>query len=199
MSGQKSEHNSFPSQNTAATATTASSNTSHTRQRILKNFVLIWLDVNVDPSYEECQNTLTQLQHVVNNVNIFTEPNKCADFITELEGVKAFLIMSGTLGQQIISLIHDIPQLHTIYIFGRNTLQHQQWSKAWIKIKRVCTEIASICESLQHAMRQSKQDYIPVSFAAIDKDAANQILNQLEPSFMYTQIFKEILVGMKHN
>jgi tetratricopeptide (TPR) repeat protein len=198
MSGQKLEQNSFQSPNTGTT-TTASSNTTRTRQGIIENFVLIWLDVNVDPSNEECQNTLTQLRNVANNVNIFTEPNKCVDFITELEGVKAFLIVSGTLGRQIISLIHDIPQLHTIYIFGRNTSKYQQWSKSWIKIKGVHTDIAPICESLRHALKQSNQDSIAVSFVAMDKDAASKNLNQLEPSFMYTQIFKGILLEMKHN
>jgi hypothetical protein len=134
MSGQKSEQNSFSSSNTGTT-TTASSNTTRTRKRIAENVVLIWLDVNIDSSNEEFQNTLTQLRNVVNNVNIFTERNKCVDFLTEIEDMKASLIVSGTLGRQIISLIHDIPQLHTIYIFDRNTSQHQQWSKAWIKIK----------------------------------------------------------------
>jgi hypothetical protein len=136
MSGQKSEQHSFPSSNTATTAT-SSSNTTRTRQRIVENVVLIWLDVNIDSSNEEFQNTLTQLRNVVNNVNIFTERNKCVDFLTEIKDMKASLIVSGALGRQIISFIHDISQLHTIYIFDPNTSQHQQWSKAWIKIKSI--------------------------------------------------------------
>jgi tetratricopeptide (TPR) repeat protein len=198
MSGQKSEQNSFPAPNTA-TVTTAPSNTIHTRQRIVKNFVLIWLDVNIDPSNEEYQNTLIQLRNIVDTTYIFTERNQCVDFLTELEDRKAFLIASGTLSRQIISLIHDISQLHTIYIFGRNTSQHQHWSKAWAKIKGVHTDIAPICESIQHATKQSNQDSISVSFATMGEDVFSPNLNQLEPSFMYTQIFKEILLEMKHN
>jgi hypothetical protein len=198
MSGQKLDQNSFPSPKTTTT-TTASSNTTHTRQRVVAGFVLIWLDVKVDQSNEECKNTLTQLRNVVNNVNIFTEPNECVDFLTEINDMKAFLIVSATLGRQIISLIHDIPQLHTIYIVGRNTSQHQQWTKTWIKIKGVHTDISLICESLRHGIKQSNQDSIAVSIVAIDTGVARQNMNQLEPSFMYTQIFKEILLEMKYN
>jgi tetratricopeptide (TPR) repeat protein len=198
MSGQKSEQNSYPSLNTATT-TTASLNTTHTRQRILDNIVLIWLDANIDPLNEECQNTLSQLRNVVDNVNIFTDRNECVDLLTEIEDRKAFLVVSGTLSRQIIPLIHDIPQLHTIYIFGHNKSQHQQWSQEWIKIKGVHTDVEAICESLQHAKKQSNQNSMTVSFVAMDEDVSSPNLNQLEPSFMYTQIFKEILLEMKYN
>jgi tetratricopeptide (TPR) repeat protein len=198
MSDQKSEQSSFPLPNTATT-TTASSNTIRTRQRIVENFALIWMDIKIDPSNKECQNTLTHLRSVFNNVNIFTELNKCVDFITDLDGVKAVLIVGDTLGQRILFLIHDIPQLHTIYIFGSNKSQHQQWSKEWNKVKGVHTDIVPICESLQYIMKQSNQDSIAVSFVEIGEDVTTQNLKKLEPSFMYTQIFKEILLEMEHN
>jgi tetratricopeptide (TPR) repeat protein len=198
MSDHNSKQNNFPSSNTV-TATTTLSNTTHTRKRIVENFSLIWLDVNIDPSKKECQNTLTQLQSVVNNVNIFTQQNKCVDFLTEIEDTTAFLIVDGTLGRQIIPLIHDIPQLHTIYILCRHKSQHEKWSEMWVKIKGVHTDVEPICESLQHAMKQSNQNSIAIGFVAMDEDVASQNLNQLEPSFMYTQVFKEILLEMEHN
>jgi tetratricopeptide (TPR) repeat protein len=37
-----------------------------------------------------------------------------------------------------------------------------------------------------------------VSFVPVSEGASNQNLNQLEPNFMYTQIFKEILLQMEH-
>jgi len=38
-----------------------------------------------------------------------------------------------------------------------------------------------------------------MSFIQIDQAISNENLNELEPSFMYTQIFKEILFEMEYN
>ena len=187
------------SSNTVITSTTASSDVTSPRQRIIQNFLLIWIDAGIDQSNKDCQNTLTQLQNVVNDVNIFTQPDECIDFLTEVDDMKAFLIVAGTLGQQILPLIHDIPQLDGVYIFCSNKSSHEQWAKTWIKVKGIHTEITPICESLQHAVKQYNQDSIAVSFVTMEEGASSQNLDQLEPSFMYTQIFKEILLEMEHN
>ena len=38
-----------------------------------------------------------------------------------------------------------------------------------------------------------------MSFVTLDEVASSQNLNQLEPSFMYTQIFKEIFLQMEYD
>ena len=90
-------------------------------------------------------------------------------------------------------------KLDGIYIFCGNKSRHEQWTKEWNKIKGVHTEITSICESLQQAVKQCNQDSIAVSFVPVDEVASSQNLDQLEPSFMYTQLFKEILLDMEYD
>jgi tetratricopeptide (TPR) repeat protein len=199
MTVHKSKQSILTTLDTEITTTAASFNPTDTRQRIIQNFVLIWLDSNIDQSNKDCQNTLEQLQNVVSNVNIFTEQNKCIDFLTDMEDKKAFLVADGTLAQQIIPLIHSIPQLDAIYVFCRNKNEHEKWSKEWIKIKGVYAEILPICESLQQAVKECNQNSIPMSFISIDEEICDKNLNQLEPSFMYTQIFKDVLLEMEHN
>jgi hypothetical protein len=197
MSAYTSKQNSLPSSNTA-TATTASSTTTHNKQRIIQNFLLIWMDASIDPSKKDCQNTLAHLRNIVNDVHLFTEPDQCVDFLTDIKDIHAFLIADGSLGQHIIPIMHDIPQLDTIYIFCDNKSRHEKWTKKWSKIKGVHTDIKPICEALRMAAKQSNEDSIAVSFVPMDEGASDQNLNQLEASFMYTQIFKEILLDMKH-
>jgi hypothetical protein len=92
-----------------------------------------------------------------------------------------------------------MPQLDAIYIFCDNKSGHEQWTKKWSKIKSVHTKIDSICEALQLAVKQSNQDTIPTSFDTVSELASNQNLNQLETTFIYTQIFKEILLEMENS
>ena len=141
---------------------------------------------------------LIQLQSVVDDVHIFTQRDECIDFLTEVNDMKIFLIIAGTLGQQILPLIHDIPQLDGVYIFGSKKSSLEQWAKAWMKVKGIHTEIMPICQSIQQAVKQINQDSIAVSFVTLEEATSSQNLDQLEPSFMYTQLFKEILLEMEH-
>jgi tetratricopeptide (TPR) repeat protein len=171
----------------------------HSRQRIAQNFLLIWLDPNINESTDDHQNTVARLRNVVNNINIFTKPDEAVEFLTEVDGMKAFLITDDTIGQQILPFIHDIPQLDSIYIFSNKKIQHEAWTMKWVKITGVYIDATSICRALHQAAKQCDQDSIPMSFVTVSDEAINQNLNQLEPSFMYTQIFKDILLDMKYD
>jgi len=179
--------------------TSAQSDNIHLRRRMIQNFLLIWLDVNTDQSNQDYQNTLTQIRSVVDNVNFFTDQDKCVDFLTEINNEKVFMILTSTMSDQIVPLIHDIPQLDTIYIFCSNKSIHEQWVNHWPKIKVIYEQTNSICEVLNQRFKQCNQDLIAVSIVAVDKNALNLNLDQLEPSFMYTRIFKEILLDMEDN
>ncbi|CAF0878354.1 unnamed protein product [Adineta steineri] len=99
------------------------------------------------------------------------------------------MIVSGSLGKHIVPHVHDMFQVDTIFIFCSNREWHKQWAKDWPKIKGVLTDIASICEALKQTVHQCEQNAISISFVA-----SNKKLDQLDPSFMYTQILKEILL-----
>jgi hypothetical protein len=126
-------------------------------------------------------------------VHSFTDADRCVDFLTKIEDEKAFMIVSGALGQHLVPQIHGISQLDSIYVFCGNKSRHEQWAKEWSKVKGVFTEIGPICDSLQQAARQCDQDSIAISFVSVG-EASNQNLDQLDQSFMYTQLFKEILL-----
>ena len=148
----------------AGAITTTSAGAIRPRQRIAQNFLLIWVDASIDESKQDCQNTLAQLRSVVNDVNIFTQPDQCMEFLNEIQDEKAFVIASGALGQHLVPDIHALPQLDAIYIFCGNKSRHEQWTKEWIKIKGIHTDIKPICQALQQAAKQCNQDSIAMSF-----------------------------------
>jgi tetratricopeptide (TPR) repeat protein len=184
---------------TTITTTVVSSDTEHHKRRHFQNFLVIWLDAAIDQTNEDCQNTLVQLRIIVGYVHMFTQRDECVDFLTGIADNRAFLVVEGVLGKEILPLIHDIPQLHSIYILCRNKTKYEEWAKTWVKIKGIHTEITPLCESVQHVVKQSNRDSIAVSFLAADEGTSSVNLNQLEPSFMYTQIFKEILMAMDYD
>ncbi|CAF0909322.1 unnamed protein product [Adineta steineri] len=157
-------------------------------QRV-QNFLLIWLDNNINNNNADCNNTIKQLKRVVNNVNTFTDCNQCIEFIQTITKNKICMVVSGSLGKYIMPHIHDMYQVDTIFIFSRHRRWRKRWAKQWSKIKGFFTDITSVCEALKQVAHQCEQNSTSVSFVASSKN-----LDDLDPAFMYTQILKEILL-----
>ncbi|CAF1503082.1 unnamed protein product [Adineta ricciae] len=158
----------------------------------MQNVLLIWLDSNIDETDEQYQNSIVELQRVVNIIYTYTNNDRCMEFIETIQDHRVCMIISGYLGQDILPYIHNMSQIDSIFIFCGNKKSHEHWAQHWSKIKGVFTEIKSICEALRQSARQCEQNAMSVSFVASDKK-----LDQLDPSFMYTQILKEILSTIK--
>ena len=163
---------------------------------MVQNVILIWLDSNIDDNNEDCHNTISQLRRVVNTINTFTDGDQCLQFINNIDNQKACMIISGSLGEYIVPRIHDMSQVDSVFIFCGNKKRHEQWTKEWSKIKGVFTDISPICEAIKQAANECEQNTTPISFMATSGDLSNKSLNQLDPSFMYTQIMKEILLAI---
>ena len=170
------------------------------RPRIVQNYLLVWLDVNATTSSQDSHHTLEQLRTTVNDVNTFIEPEQCLTFLQDIQLEKVFLIVSGSLGRDLVPRIHPLTQVDAIFIFCGDTSRHEGWVRKWPKVKGLHTHIKPICAALELAVKQCNQDSTPLSFAQVSEDDTGEInLNQLEPSFMYTQLFKKTLLDMEHD
>ncbi|CAF4117055.1 unnamed protein product, partial [Adineta steineri] len=183
----------------ASSKSTSSSSIHQPRQRMAQNYLLLWIDASMDEADKDCQDILAQLKNVVNEVHLCSQSDQCIQLVKQIDTERAFVITSGYFGQHLVPKIHGMSQLDAIYIFCGNKSKHQEWTQNWTKIKGVHTNIKEICQALQLAVKKCDQDSIAVSFLAANEMASIDNLNQLEPTFMYTQIFKEILLGMKHS
>jgi tetratricopeptide (TPR) repeat protein len=162
----------------------------------LQNVLLIWLDNNIDESTVDSQNSITQLRHTVNSINTFTDLDQCVDFLTDIYDENVCMIISDALCQNLVPFIHTVAQLRGIFIFRTNKTQLEQWAQNWPKVKGIFTEIAPICEALKQTAQACEQNSIPISFITTSDDISEKKLDQLEPTFMYTQILKEILLSI---
>ncbi|CAF2637007.1 unnamed protein product [Rotaria sp. Silwood2] len=168
------------------------------RRRMAENYFVIWLDGNMDMAKKDYQHTLEQLRGVVNEVHTCTTVEECIALLNENKEETSFIISSGALGQHLLPHIHTMPKLDTIYIFCRNKQLHKEWAKNWTKIEGVHKTIKSIRQALKVAVKRYNQNNTTVSIIGANEGSSTHNLNQLEPSFMYTQIFKEILLDMEH-
>jgi hypothetical protein len=50
-------------------------------------------------------------------VNIFTDADECIDYITDIMTEETFVVISEAFSEIIIPIVHDIPQVISIYCF----------------------------------------------------------------------------------
>ncbi|CAF1240770.1 unnamed protein product [Rotaria sp. Silwood1] len=161
----------------------------------IQNFVLVWLDATIDEVHnQDSINTISKLREIVNIVNTFINADECVNFITDVKEEEIFMIFSDAFGQTIVPLIHEIRQISLIYIFCDQKTCDEQWTKQWPKVKGVFTDIKPIYEALKQAIQMYEQNTISMSFVPPTTGTTNQNLNELDKSFMYTHILKEILL-----
>ncbi|CAF1301459.1 unnamed protein product [Adineta ricciae] len=166
--------------------------------RRIQNFLLVFLDENIDESNNsyDYHNIINQLQEIVMNINTFTVIDKCLDFVTNVEEETVFMIVSGLFSQIVIPVVQKIDKISCIYIFCTNKTEHEKWSQEYSKVKGAFTDITSIGEALKQNIVRHNQNAIPMSFIntiSIDETSKTN-LEQLDQSFMYTQLLKEILI-----
>ena len=162
------------------------------------NLLLVWLDTNIGlVNNSDCYKTIVELRQVANSIKTFTDSDQCIDFITDIDNEKIFMIISGTLGETLVPIIHDLCQISVIYIFCRDEIKHKQWAQNWCKIKGVFVEISAIRRELEQTVQECESNAIPISFVSTNEKLSNQSLDQIDQSFIYTQILKEILLTIE--
>ncbi|CAF5086930.1 unnamed protein product, partial [Rotaria sp. Silwood1] len=125
-----------------------------------ENFLVIWVDGNIDMANQDCQNTMEQLRAVVNQVQPCETAEQCIQQLMDNQEEISFVISSGAFGQHLVPQIHDMAKLNAIFIFCGNKQRHQVWAQNWPKIKGVHTSIKHICDKLATAIKQYNQDHM---------------------------------------
>ena len=148
----------------------------------------------MDGCEEEYRHSLAQLQCIVNTVDVYTDAEHCARCLLEIQNEKIFLVISGTLAQSFVPCVHDLPQLDTIFIFCQNNAGHEQWTSEYCKIKGIFSHIDFICDGLREAAHLCDQNSVSMSFLSATDPSSKQKRIQIDPTFMYTQLLKEILL-----
>ena len=159
---------------------------------LIQDFTLVWLDAKIDEKHADFRHSLIQLRRIVNTVHTFTDLQQCLKYLHETKYEKFVLILSGVLVQSTVPIVHELPQLDSIYIFCKNQSKYQQWASVLTKIKGVFTRIEDICTAIKTDTQEYNEDSLQINVTSKD-------LNCLDASFMYTQLLKEILFEIDYD
>ncbi|CAF3424027.1 unnamed protein product [Rotaria socialis] len=165
------------------------------KSRIVQNFIIIWLDPDIDEVNVKFPDTIARLRSIVSWIKVFTLPDDSVDYLTDVTDENVFLFVENSFGKQLVPLIHELPQLYSIFVFCNDNDEQQTWTKEWTKANGIFTQAEQICSLLKDNVKQCDHNTIPISIVSVD-DLSKPNLNEVEPLFMYSQILKEILLEM---
>ena len=167
-----------------------------TRFRPSEYFLDVWLDKNTNALDKDVIISVNKLQQIVHSVKIFNDTDECIDFLSDIKNKTVFMITSDDLIQSILPLIDDFPQLRMIYILSTHPTSFEYSLEKWQKVRGTFTSIDSICTALKHTIHKYETQCASIS---IIPESSDVNLDELDQSFMYSQMLKEIIIEMKYD
>lgn len=166
----------------------------HANARMIEHVLLIWLDNHINEENDiECQSILVNLRSVV-TTKTFIDGKTCVEFINNIKNDKVCMIISGSLGQNMVPYVHPISNVDSIYIFCRNKSLHEVWTKEWPKIKGIHINIKPICEALKPIVKQCEENSVSINFMSTNNNTSNNDSDEMNPSFLFMRTLKEIIM-----
>ena len=159
----------------------------------LEDFIIVWLDASIrinDISFAKRQ---SQLRAYVNCIKIFDRPDECFEYMSAICLERIFFITSGSLGENFVPQVHNLEQVTFIYIFCTDKEKHDQWSKAYIKVRGVFNNDNQLLMQLRSDLQMHIKIMTPMNIFDT-KEKSLQDLNVEQSSFIWFQLLIEVLL-----
>jgi hypothetical protein len=100
----------------------------------LETFTLIWLDGEINSVITE--DIRDKIQTFINHIKKFADKNACQQYIEQRrEDDRLIIIVSGSLGRQLVPNIHKLRQVLSIYVYCMNKKAHEEWACKFSKVR----------------------------------------------------------------
>lgn len=120
------------------------------------------------------------------------------NFLIDVKDEQAFLLIDNFIAQNVIPLIHDLYHHDYIYIFIDKQIEYsEEWTKQYRKIKGYLKNMIDICEQLRHDIKRLDENHASINILV--SSFLQFSVNEIEPSFMFSVILKEILLENNYN
>ncbi|CAF1625311.1 unnamed protein product, partial [Adineta ricciae] len=166
------------------------------RSNILKKCIIICWNPNTNGSQTTTEISLNSLFDLVKDIKIFHCIDQCIDFVSDVSEEQICLALCAHNVESLLPLIHDIPQIQSIFIKSENGSNEGLKMNRWTKFKGSFTDIADFCNQFKTNLRKSEHDFASVNFAY---SLTNDHQRILDASFMYSQLLKDILLSKEYD
>ncbi|CAF1416142.1 unnamed protein product [Didymodactylos carnosus] len=166
--------------------------------------------IYLNSSYSENDEDHTKLKRIFNNLKLFRQSWEYIRYLVQNKAKsQIILIVSNVLALQIISLVHDRPEILHIYIQCQNEQEQQYWTeKNYLKTRnKIFIDKNLLYEHLKAFVINEKDHEENLTYKKIlpkltyfneknDKNCAIKNLNKYSIDFIWFKLIIEILLKM---
>ena len=138
------------------------------------------------------------LKNVISDVRTFESVDSFADFITDmLPQQKVIWIISNSSALSIITVLHDFPVIHSIYIHNTNENNFNKQFYQYRKVIGIFIDIQSIRDALNKNLMKIEKESTSIStlyYNSFDSLSEQSNSKKLDSSFMFTRVLKKIIL-----
>ena len=138
---------------------------------------------------------ISQLQRIISNAQTFTDPCQCLRSLKYKQDKNICVVMSNTVSREVQFRILNMSQIRTSFCIGEVNSDRKRDEENWARIKDIYGQLRGICEAIERYTEQS----FTIAYIAAQEAPLTNDLHQLNPSFMYTQIFKNLFRHISFN
>ncbi|CAF0735286.1 unnamed protein product [Didymodactylos carnosus] len=163
-----------------------------------EDVTLIWLDVQRDATDEETNKMKAMLRLINDYVLFYQDQETCLEYVGVIQKEKIFLILSGSASLPFLELVHDLKQVDSVFIFGQYHEEDRIDSLMvkYPKIIGIYDEIYQLRLIIRKTMDLLEKQ--TAAFSLYDqKQKATRDLSKESGSFLFFQLFKDVLLNME--
>ncbi|CAF3794593.1 unnamed protein product [Rotaria sp. Silwood1] len=173
------------------TETTASDKNGLTLQ--IEDFIIVWLDATINP-YDN--NRLFKRQFLLqissNCIQTFADQHECIEYIRQNINEHIFLIVSGSLGKNVVPLVHNLSQVIQIYVFCAVKGQYKSWSESFTKIRGFFIDENRLMACLKNDLKMYSNTLVPISIGYTNERSLQDI-DKEQVNFLWFQLLIEVI------
>ncbi|CAF4080405.1 unnamed protein product, partial [Adineta steineri] len=169
----------------------------NTDDKSLEIFSLIWLDENVN--IKETRGTEQKLRSIINHIKKFQDVKQCQQYIEQTsQKDRLVIIVSGRLGQEIVTYIHQLRQVISIYVYCMDKKSNEQWTCKFSKIKSVVVNLDELVSQITTDHKIQKKVEEPFSIYTFTTSVgAGKSTTGVNGQFVFSQILVDCLLQLK--
>jgi hypothetical protein len=100
----------------------------------LESRSIVWLDDSINNS-EEYFHAQQKLRTVINHFQTFKDIHKCKKYIKSVSKEdRIILIVNNQSGEEIITRIHQLRQITSIYVYNKDQPKNKTWTDKFTKV-----------------------------------------------------------------
>ncbi|CAF1499198.1 unnamed protein product [Rotaria magnacalcarata] len=164
----------------------------------LETFTLVWLDQHIDDD-ENNRILEKRLRQYITYLVTFDNQKLCEQWLQNRStDEKIFFIVTGESGKKILPIIHDLRSIIAIYIFCWRPELHINWAKAYSKIRNIISKSEELLEQILRDKIYFENIEDAGGIKILSNQDQNEILNLEKTSFLWYQLFLELLLSSSY-